>query len=139
MPKITDLLDGETSRRIPLGKSGFDVYPVTLQDVAVLFESNPVEMQQLLDGDNTITSLVAKAPAFVARIIARAAREPEAEPAVLKMPVGVQIAALNAVWELSQIDPDMLGKLLAHLAQAVISAGQALPTGLKVSASLPTT
>ena len=98
---------------VPLpGGSTFAVRGISSQDVAVLisqhasametffarFQSGAAQTQSDLE---TGMSLIIEAPALMAKVIALAADEPSMESVVARLPVGVQLDALQKIAKIS--------------------------------------
>ena len=102
------------SLTVKVGDGGFEVRGLSIADVANLMDGYTQELAALFDGDVTIADLVKTSPGFVAKLIASAAGEPDAVDAVERLPVGVQIRALEAIWELTEVSTDQLGNMLGQ-------------------------
>jgi hypothetical protein len=63
--------------------------------------------------------LLAEFPMFIAAAIAYAADEHDLEDQIVKLPVGLQLRAIQEVWELSSLDVETVGKLAQSLLEGV--------------------
>jgi hypothetical protein len=98
----------------PSGK--FEVRGLTLNDIVMLLKLNPETTNALFSGATTIEQILVNSPEFCASIIAYAADEPGEAGMVSKLPLQVQLKALQDVWELTVLDEDEFVKMLRSLA-----------------------
>lgn len=106
-------------RVLTFPKGSVTVYPLTIHDLVLLLSHHELDMNSLMEGQLDIPKLLAKAPVLAASLIAYAAREPGEIETVAKLPFAVQLLALEAIWDASALDGDMLGKLVLRLAEGV--------------------
>ena len=66
-------------------------------------------------GEAIIGIVLAKAPDLAARLIANAANEPDLFPVVRKMPLSVQMNALEAIFRLTFEEPEALKKFSGQI------------------------
>ena len=118
---------------ISVGKKKLNLRALSLGDIAELSQQCPNEMKAIIEDDSPLGGLIRKSPEFAARIIAFAANEPEGWQDALKLPIGVQIQALNTIWDLSALTEDDLGKFLTRIFLMLIKGTEALPDGLTAS------
>ena len=100
--KIADLLP--PPRLIAVGEKTMEVRGLRLDETIKLMlkEDYKQALSQFFAGEKlNFTMLVAKAPEMVSEIIAMAADAEGQEDDILRLPVGTQVEAITAVWELS--------------------------------------
>lgn len=114
---LKDLIPQPETLKFPKGE--LTVYPLTMKDVIVLLQRHSVEMGQLMEGKVDLSKLISEAPAFVANLITISAHESEDLELVAQLPFSVQLIALQAIWDISAVDGDMLGKLVLRLAEGM--------------------
>lgn len=90
------------------------VRALTLADFGDLVAKFPTEALSFLDTSKDVkdaSHLIQGSVNFIAHVIAKAADEPDSWEIVKATPLGDQLEAFNLVWNLTRIDPEMLGKL----------------------------
>jgi hypothetical protein len=117
---LRDLVDRK-SRIAGPGDTSFDVRGLSLEDLVLLLENHSEALARIFagTGGTDFEELLKEFPQFVAALIAYAADEPELENQVRKLPVGVQLRALEEVWELSSLDVETVGKLAVNLLNSI--------------------
>lgn len=138
---LRDLVDRKSVIKDEKSGIEFEVRGLSLEDLVMLLENHKDALIRIFganDGDGTdFTALIAEFPQFIAAAIAYAAGEHDIEKDVVRLPVGVQLRAIQEVWELSSLDIDTVGKLATSLLEGVskLNAGNldllrnSLPTG----------
>ena len=121
---LDQLLFNQTREIALPGGEALELRALTLGDLAGLLAKFPEQMTALQSGG--MAELPAVAAGFTAAVIACAAGEPDQAAAAARLPAGVQIAALNAVWELSAVDDAVLGEFLGRLLRTMNQATAAL-------------
>jgi hypothetical protein len=119
---LRDLVDRKTT--ISDEKTGieFEVRGLSLQDIVLLLENHKDALVRVFAADDDGTDfqqLIQEFPGFIAAAIAYSADEYELEETVVKMPVGLQLKAIQEVWELSSLDVETVGKLAESLLASV--------------------
>ena len=117
---LRDLVDRKVEIACP-GDINFQVRGLSLEDVVLLLENHTDALKAVFAApEGTDFEMMLKEfPAFVAAAIAYAADEHELEEKVRKLPVGVQLRAIQEVWELSSLDVETLGKLAGSILQSI--------------------
>lgn len=116
---LRDLVNRKT--RIEHGEHGFEVRGLSLEDVVLLMENHKealVEIFVAKDGTD-FELLLQKFPNFISAAIAYAADEHDLEEMVRKLPIGIQLRAIQEVWELSSLDVETVGKLANSVLRGV--------------------
>ena len=93
----------------------FKVRGLSLADLVVLLEGHKDEVQALFEPDIDFTKIVLASPDFIAKLISLAADEPDAVNVCKRLPIGLQVQILNAIWAETALEVDNLGKLLTGL------------------------
>jgi hypothetical protein len=140
---LRDLVDRKATIQVT-DEISFEVRGLSLEDVVLLMENHKDALISIFgkpDGAD-FQELLRRFPNFIAAAIAYAADEHELEKEVQKMPIGVQLRAMQEVWELSSLDVETLGKLATNLLAGVAELNSdklvALKEGLKTgSENLP--
>lgn len=138
---LADLV--EQKRSVETNGGSFDVGGLTLEGIAILGKKHFGEMADLFEGKADIADVVTRSPAFVAELIARCAGEPEAAEQAAKLTIGAQVAALEAIWALTEVDTKKVSaymeKALAMLqnTRAAIETAPASQAGSTASANSP--
>lgn len=119
---LRDLVDRKAT--ISDEKSGieFEVRGLSLQDIVLLLENHKEALIRVFassDDGTDFEQLMKEFPLFIAAAIAYAADEYELEESVSKLPVGIQLKAIQEVWELSSLDVETVGKLATSLLTSV--------------------
>ena len=122
---IKHLLAKQT-KTISVGGGKLTLRALTLQDLAQLQASHSDALSGILSGAGA-GELLSRWPTACAAIIALSAGEPDGAADAATLPVGVQVAALDAVWELSEIDPEALGKLAGRVMKAMHAMTTMMP------------
>lgn len=141
---LRDLVDRKTTIRDEKTGTEFEVRGLSLQDIVLLLENHKDALIRVFAADDDGTDfeqLIQEFPGFIAATIAYAADEYELEGEVVKMPVGLQLKAIQEVWELSSLDVETVGKLAESLLASVSKLNSQnlehlrsdLTTGLKSS------
>jgi hypothetical protein len=117
---LRDLVDRKVEIECP-GDHNFQVRGLSLEDVVLLLENHTDALKAIFASPSgtDFEILLKEFPAFVAAAIAYAADEHELEEQVRKLPVGIQLRAIQEVWDLSSLDVETLGKLAGSLLQSV--------------------
>ncbi|MGW8177524.1 MAG: phage pre-tape measure protein [bacterium] len=111
---LKDIVHSSTRVEFPGGD--FEVFGLTLEDISSLIADHQEAMIELFGGkEPKWAEVLTKFPDFAAAMIALAANEPEEQDSVRRLPVGVQLVALEAVWKETAIDMDTVGKLLSNI------------------------
>lgn len=121
---LKDIVVQKKTVEVPGQTASFDVQGLSLETITSLLESYSPELTAIFNGEADPTTLVTKSPLFVASLVALAADEPDAIDTVRKLPFGVQLIALEAVWDLTLPDPDSLGKLVDRVIELVVPRSQ---------------
>jgi hypothetical protein len=129
---LQDLFPNVVKVEVLPGKS-VEVRPLTTEGVAFLLKNYRPEMEGLFQGKLTTEDLMLKAPDFMAALIASSCSDASAEEVEVAktLPIGVQLKLLGAIWEMSMIDPEELGKYLARLVEGLKGVADGLTSGLK--------
>ena len=101
------------SKAIKAGDTEFSVRGLSMQDIVYLIDSHREEMELLFSGRAHLPSLIHENQDFVGHAIAYAADEPDEIEQAKKLPLGIQVEAFLAIWEMSQIDTEELGNVLS--------------------------
>lgn len=117
---LRDLVDRKVEIECP-GDINFQVRGLSLEDVVLLLENHTEALKSIFaaQAGTDFEMLLKEFPAFVAAAIAYAADEHELEDKVRKLPVGIQLRAIQEVWELSSLDVETLGKLAGSLLKSI--------------------
>ena len=117
---LRDLVDRKSQVTGPGGTS-FEVRGLSLEDMVMLLESHREALAMIFATPNgtDFEELLKRFPTFVAAAIAYAADEPDMVDQVRKLPVGVQLRAIEEVWELSSLDVETVGKLAVNMLNSV--------------------
>lgn len=113
------------TKEIAVGEGSFVVRGLSLQVVGDLLESHREQILGLFGGETDPGTLLQESPRLAARMIAHAADEPGEADKVTQLPVGVQVNALEAIWDLTIPDEETLGKVMARVAAALKKYGLA--------------
>jgi|Cruoilmetagenom7_1024161.scaffolds.fasta_scaffold04281_11 hypothetical protein len=138
---LRDLVDRKAV--IKDAKSGveFEVRGLSLEDLVLLLENHKDALIRVFGGagggDTDFSKLIKEFPNFIAAAIAYASGEHDLEDEIMKVPVGVQLRAIQEIWELSSLDVETVGKLATSLLEGVSRLNaenlevlkQGLPTG----------
>lgn len=101
-------------------ESSFEVTGLTIEGLVYLLQEDRENLAALFEGGiRDFNSAMKFAPEFCAKLVAQAAGEPGQWKKVQKLPIGVQLKALNAVWKLTNFTADELGKALALLGEGL--------------------
>jgi hypothetical protein len=115
---LKNLVIPETTIRY--GEEDITVTGLDMEGIVILLQEDEETFRSLFEMDDlTLMKLIKIAPNFVAKMIATAAGEPNEVAQVKKLPLGIQLKLLEAVWELTVLDMDELGKVMGYLAEAV--------------------
>lgn len=98
---------------------------VNADDLTGLVQRHGALIETWFEGEPDLMQTISKAPALVADMIACAAGDPSAIDIAAKMPIGLQIRAITAVFKLTFDEVDM-GNVLRLFMQK--SAGQPMTT-----------
>jgi hypothetical protein len=98
---------------------------LTLTDLTTLTDNWGEEMNLLFTGGISLEQVTSKAPLFTATVIALACNEPDAVEQAASLPLGAQLLALEAVWDMTLPDQQAMGKFLARVSTGLIN--QKLP------------
>ena len=112
---LRDLVDRKSE--IKAGDTSFTVRGLSLEDVVLLLDNHKDALVRIFttpDGTD-FEALLMEFPKFVAAAIAYAADKHDIEELVVKLPVGIQLKAIEEVWELSSLDVETVGKLATNL------------------------
>lgn len=104
---LKDIVD--ESREVSWGKNKVNIYALSTNDFAVLFNRHTKDMGHFLDAisdlkdndDQAGANFIEGMPELMASVIAQAAREPDEVAAVRLMPIPVQCECFNHAWELT--------------------------------------
>ena len=124
------------TREVPVGESSFAVRGLSLRDVAVVIDGHLKELEALFKkfqegaesadeeqaAEDLLRSALVSAPEMLAKAIALAADSPELVDKCLRLDVGVQITALQNVWELTVKGSGGSKKFIERLTELVQSA-----------------
>ena len=116
---LRDLVDRRSE--IKAGDTSFTVRGLSLEDVVLLLDNHKDALIAIFntpDGTD-FEELIHQFPLFIAAAIAYAADEHGIEEDVRKLPVGIQLRAIEEVWELSSLDVETVGKLATNLLNGV--------------------
>jgi hypothetical protein len=118
---LRDLVDRKSTIRDDKSGVEFQVRGLSLQDVVLLLENHKAALVEVFAGESgtDFEQLIQKFPAFIAAAIAYAADEHDLEEQVAKLPIGVQLRAVQEVWELSSLDVETVGKLAQQMVTSV--------------------
>lgn len=95
----------------------FEVRGLSLEDVVLLLENHKDALVMIFASEDgtDFEELLKKFPEFISAAIAYAADEHELEAEVHKLPIGIQLRAIEEVWNLSSLDIETVGKLATNL------------------------
>ncbi len=113
-------------KSVEFGGESITVTGLDMEGIVILLQEDEEQFRKLFETEDlTLIALIKLAPDFCTKMIATAAGEPNETEKVRKLPLGIQLKLLEAVWELTVLDMDDLGKVMGYLAEAVkgISAG----------------
>lgn len=137
MPSLKDLVEYQKDLLLPGGKI-LTVSGLTLETVGSLVNDYKEEFDMLLQQQKfNAEELLSKYAVFCATLIAYSTGNPSEVNYAKKLPVGIQIKALEAIWDLSAVDTEQVGKLAVRLLAGVKELQPFL--GLIASAKLPAT
>lgn len=138
---LRDLVDRKTE--VAHEGHSFSVRGLSLEDMVVLLENHSDALARVFAGDNgtDFGELIKEFPLFIAACIAYAADEPELIEQVRRLPVGVQLRAIEAIWELSSLDVETVGKLAVSMLNSISTLNDESLSQLKsnLTTSSPTT
>jgi len=105
------------SKDIPVGDVSIKVHALTIKDLSALVQSHGEVIGNLFQGEFDIITLLQEAPEVAATITALATKEvgDNLEEIALAMPMGAQIMALEAIWEMTVTDPKELMAVIKRL------------------------
>lgn len=105
------------------------VKALNIGNIAKLFKSHAEEMGELLEGKgDLIDSLMKKGPEFIASVITEGIEEDLTPEEVMKLPFPVQCKLAEKIWDMSIIDGEYLGKLMARIVSGLSTAAQKVGT-----------
>lgn len=110
---------------IDTSSGGITLRGISADDLTGLVQRHGAMLETWFEGADPMQT-ISKAPALVADMIACAAGEPGAVDMAAKMPIGLQVRALSAVFKLTFEDADM-GNVLRLFAMS--HAGEQPTTG----------
>lgn len=118
---LSELL-GDATKEIKYKGTGkkeriIKVYPLSLTGIGILIKESSDSFNSLLTGEIKTSELMANAPALAGRIIKIGTRDDASVDDILKLPIGLQLSILEAVWELSELDPVHLGKSIRRFTE----------------------
>lgn len=112
---------------VPFTGGSFTVHGVSFDELTRLATDATADVMAAIDayeemtasgndsGEAIIGIVLAKAPDLAARLIANAADEPDLFPTVRKMPLSVQMNALEAIFRLTFEEPEALKKFSGQI------------------------
>ena len=116
---LDDLVTNNTAT-VKVGDKEQEVHGLTLEDLAHLIQGYQLEIEKLVnDKDTSMKTMLSESPTFCAALIAYACNEPDNLTAAAALPAGIQIKMLEAIWILTAIDIDELGKMIVRLLEGV--------------------
>lgn len=122
---LKDLIPKPQVLEFPTGT--LTLYPLTMKDIIFLLQDYSQDMNAMMEGKVDIAKLIAESPSFVANVIIYSSRESDVTiEDVASLPFAVQLSALQAIWDLSAVDGDMLGKLFLRVAEGITKLNNAL-------------
>lgn len=104
---------------------GVSISALTLEDLASLISKHKEAFQQLFEGKTAIPAIAQKFPKFIHSVIACATKEDE--KIASQLPAGVQLEILNKIWQLSELDSDTLGNVVAGMLMGMQKIASKLP------------
>ena len=123
---LRDLVDRKSVIKDEKSGVEFEVRGLSLEDLVLLLENHKDALVRIFGGTTSggsqatdFESLVKEFPQFIAAAIAYAADEHDIEEMVVRLPVGIQIRAIQEIWELSSLDVETVGKLAQSLLEGV--------------------
>lgn len=123
---LRDLVDRKSVIKDEKSGVEFEVRGLSLEDLVLLLENHKAALVRIFGGTDggggqatDFESLIKEFPQFIAAAIAYAAGEHEIEQDVVRLPVGIQIRAIQEIWELSSLDVETVGKLATSLLEGV--------------------
>jgi len=118
---LRDLVDRKSVIKDEKSGVEFEVRGLSLEDIVLLLDNHKDALVHIFSSNEgtDFAELVKSFPGFVAAAIAYAADEHELEDKVLKLPVGIQLRAIQEVWELSSLDVETVGKLASGIVQGL--------------------
>lgn len=97
----------------------FEVRGLSLSDITRLVKPFQEDFEKLFEGQMDLESLLTDSPELAAHIIAFAAGEPDQVDTVKSLPFGLQLIALEKVWDMTAVDAETVGKVLSNLVSGV--------------------
>lgn len=114
MGKLASLVPA--GEEITIGDTKVMFHGLSLKAITELCSTNKEELNEVFSGKKNWMELISKAPDLVAKVIAHGAGEPEdADHIRDKWSAGMQLIALEAVWGATNVNPEILGKIIQGL------------------------
>jgi len=105
---------------------GVEVYALTLNDIASLL-SNHREAIKALFTNQDLEQVLIQFPKFIVDVIAKGTKS---DPKIAEqVPAGRQLELLIGIWEVSQINMDLLGKVMKGVAMNLETLNSPLQNG----------
>ena len=121
--KMANLQDLIPSKKTVLG---VDVYPLTLQDLSSLIKDHRDAIIALFSNQN-MDQIITNFPRFIASLIAKGTKStPEI---AIQVPAGKQLEIIVGIWEVSQINVELLGKVLGGITKNMETMSKPLRNG----------
>ncbi|MFL0802453.1 MAG: hypothetical protein K6L81_01960 [Agarilytica sp.] len=94
------------TKDVPVGTSSFSVSPITIERLTLLLQDYSVELEKIFvefqSNENVdFSTLIAHSGGFCARLIAICAGEEDQIEKVSKLPIPVQVEALQSIFDVS--------------------------------------
>ncbi len=94
-----------------------------MEGIIVLMQEDLESFRAIYEMDNlTLNQLLKMAPRLCDKLIAHGSGEPKEFEKVGKIPIGDKLVMIEAIWELTNIDMDVLGKVMGYLADTMEAA-----------------
>ncbi len=123
-------------KSVEFGGESITVTGLDMEGIVILLQEDEELFRSLFEVEElTLITLIKQAPTFCAKMIATAAGEPNETEQVRKLPLGIQLKLLEAVWELTVLDMDDLGKVMGYLAEAVTEMSARIASKKETSAT----
>lgn len=139
--KISQILP--VPKTVETGNGSFEVYGIGTEDITRLIGKYRVDFFRLFTvtdaGVPDYSSVISVAPKMATDIIAAGARVTDQEDidAINQLPFGVQLAALECIWQLTVPDPKKLKPLLLKVLGGIRQAAAEVESQEKTSPTLP--
>lgn len=120
------------TREIHYNGSHFTVRGIGFNDVVHLYRDHGHRLDELVSeipsvaNSSAVASMIGRFPEIAAQGIALASNEPDQAETVARLPAGIQIKALLAIWELTLQDAGGIDQLLGEIIAAIGAAKESM-------------